>query len=129
MHFSRKYIEHYLHYSLVKSKLTYPLLLWCVDLKDVANIQNKAIRTITSSQFLSQTEPLFKRLSILKLKDLYVFQILQFYYKLYISDVHIFCRYKNALTEFCQEYNLRNNFIRVPIYCFLQRSFSINLYC
>ena len=74
--------------SLVESKLIYGLLLWGVDLKDVADIQKKTIET----------------------------QNCCFYFKLYISDdPAYFSRYENALNESRQKYNLRNNSIRVSI--------------
>ena len=44
-------------------------------------IKKKAIRIITASSYISHTEPLFKRLNLLKVDDILTLQELKFYYK------------------------------------------------
>ena len=45
-------------------------------------LQKKAIRLITNSEFISQTNPLFIRMKILKIQDISKLRLLKLYYKL-----------------------------------------------
>ena len=82
-----EYILKMIYSSLIQSKLIYGLLLWGSGIDKVVKIQKKAIRAVTSSLFFSHTEPLFKRLSILKLHDMYDLRILKFFYNVTHSNV------------------------------------------
>jgi len=44
-------------------------------------LQKRAIRTIDNCHYCSHTEPLFKQLNILKLKNIYIFSCCMFMYK------------------------------------------------
>ena len=44
-------------------------------------IKKKKIRIITASSYISHTEPLFKRLNLLKVDDILTLQEVKFYYK------------------------------------------------
>ena len=46
------------------------------------NSKQKAIRIITSSNFLAHSEPIFKQLHLLKSYDIYKYQLLKFLFKL-----------------------------------------------
>ena len=112
-----------LYCSLIQSKLLYAyksfdgLLLWGVELNDILLLQKKAIRCVTSSKFHSHTEPLFKKLQILNIKDLYNLRVLKFCFKLYNLELPVFfLNYLDTINDKCQFYNLRNNHIRIPIH-------------
>ena len=45
-------------------------------------LQKKAVRIVTKSNFIAHTDPLFKQLNVLKIKDMFKVKILKFYYKL-----------------------------------------------
>ena len=49
--------------------------------------QNKAIRAISSARHNAHTEPLFKIYNILKLKDIFNYRLLTFYYNLQLNKV------------------------------------------
>ena len=76
---------HTLYYSLVYPYLTYGLILWGgthkTQTKKIATLQKKAIRVITHSKYNEHTHPLFKDLKILKLSDLYSWQVSIFMHK------------------------------------------------
>jgi len=68
--------------SLCVSHMNYGLLLWGTQIDGIYKIQKKAIRTITCSEYRAHSEPIFKRLELLKIQDLYYLKILKFYYNL-----------------------------------------------
>ena len=74
-----------LYYSLILSHLQYCILLWANTYSSCLNklriLQKKAIRLITQSQYLAHTDPLFSKLKLLKLDDLYKHQLGIYMYK------------------------------------------------
>ena len=71
-----------LYYTMVQPYLTYGIILWgptyrC-HLKQVSILQKKAIRCINKLYYNAHTEPLFIRNKILKLDDLYKFELSKF---------------------------------------------------
>ena len=44
-------------------------------------LQKRAIRTIANSKYNAHTDPLFRRLNLLKVKDIFMLNILKMYYK------------------------------------------------
>ena len=68
--------------SIFISHINYGLLLWGTQLKEVFNLQKKAVRIITCSDYIAHSEPLFKLLGLLKVQDLYQLKVLKFYYNL-----------------------------------------------
>ena len=80
---SQKHLK-ILYYSLVHPYLLYGIRLWGSALKRLIGkleiAQKKAMRTMTGARYNDPSSPLFKRLSILKLKDLFEQQIKLFMY-------------------------------------------------
>ena len=70
-----------LYNTLVLPHLNYGLLVWGHKSKPIAQLQKKAIRSLTLSRYNAHTEPLFKQLGLLKLKDIYEKQELKFYFE------------------------------------------------
>ena len=71
--------------SLILCHLNYGILLWGAhhNANDkLHKLQKKAIRIITSSNFLAHSEPIFKQLHLLKSYDIYKCQLLKFLFKL-----------------------------------------------
>jgi len=68
--------------SLIMPHINYGILVWGHNLNQLFKIQKKAIRTLTLSKYNEHTEPLFKRQSLLKVKDLLTYFELKFYYGL-----------------------------------------------
>ena len=76
------YILRTLYCSLIQSQLNYCILAWGFNYNRIEKNQKKAIRIITCSRYNEHTEPLFKALNLLKIKDLFELNLLKFYYKL-----------------------------------------------
>ena len=74
-----------LYYSLILSHLQYCVLLWSntytIHKTKIKILQKRAIRIIKKSQYTSHTDPLFSKLKLLKLSDLYKHQLGIFMYK------------------------------------------------
>ena len=75
------YILKSIYNSLILPHLSYGILAWSFCPSRLVNLQKRAIRLISNSKYNAHSEPLFKSLSILKLEDLFKFNILKFYYK------------------------------------------------
>ena len=79
-----------LYYSLVYPHLIYGILLWGdsadVHLEPLILIQKKIVRTITHSDYLAHTAPIFKRTRILCIKNIYKYFVGIHMYKLQLSD-------------------------------------------
>ena len=84
-HFLPMYIMNTLYYSLILSHLHYCTLLWANTYNTCLNklriLQKKAVRIITESHYLAHTDPLFSKLKLLKLDDLYKHQLGIYMYK------------------------------------------------
>ena len=71
-----------IYFSLIHSHILYGIIFWSFASKTERNkvfiIQKKIIRIISNSNRLDHSEPLFKRLNILKLDDLWRFEMSKF---------------------------------------------------
>ena len=74
-----------LYCSLVNSHLLYGIWVWGYECHRLEKIQKRIIRIITVSKYNAHTEPLFKALDLLKLKDMLNLSSLKFYYR-YLHD-------------------------------------------
>ena len=83
-------IRHYLpetallkiYYALINSHLLYGLIIWGSTfptyLQKLITLQNKAVKFICAAKFCDNSSPYYKRLKILKLKDLYKLEVGKF---------------------------------------------------
>lgn len=76
-----------LYCSMIQSLLNYSLLVWGTNNNRIEKLQKKAIRTISNSKYNAHSEPLFKELRILKIRDLFNLNVLKFYYKFVKGNV------------------------------------------
>ena len=67
--------------ALIQPHLNFSILLWGKFTKRIKKIQKWAVRAITCSKYNAHTEPLFKRLKLLKIEDIYKLTAIKFYYK------------------------------------------------
>ena len=81
-HFVPKHILRSLYCCLIQSQMNYCILAWGSDSNRLAKNQKKSVRIITCSRYNAHTEPLFKRLRIIKINDLFELNLLKFYQKL-----------------------------------------------
>ena len=74
-----------LYNSLFKSHLEFGIIAWggvnSNKLKCIVNLQKKCIRNVANKQFKSHTDPIFRQLKILKLKDIYLYNCILFMHK------------------------------------------------
>jgi hypothetical protein len=70
-----------LYNSLFLPHLNYGILCWKSKINQIMKLQKKAVRIITGMKYNSHTDPLFKRLEILKISDICTLQEYSFCYK------------------------------------------------
>ena len=68
--------------TLILPHIIYGILPWGRHTKVIHKIQKRAIRIIAASKYNAHTEPLFKKLNLLKACDICKLQELKFYHKL-----------------------------------------------
>ena len=78
-----------LYSSLILPHFTHGILACGNKTDKLLKIQKRTVRTITLNKYNAHTEPLFKRLEILKILDLCKFNILKFYYSCGLSTTTI----------------------------------------
>ena len=83
-HFVPETVLKSIYISLVQSFLLYGVLVWDSayhsNLKPLLTLQNRAVRLISNSHYLQHADPIFNRLNILKLQDLYKIRCLKYMY-------------------------------------------------
>ena len=67
--------------SLILPRLNYGILVWGYHCERVTQLQKKSVRILCLSKYNAHTEPIFKELKLLKVKDILWLQELKFYYK------------------------------------------------
>ena len=80
-HFRNIFLEYILkliYVGIVESKFRYGILVWSSSYQDIAVLQNKAVRAVTSAKYLAHTQPLFRKLDLLNIENLYNQSILNF---------------------------------------------------
>ena len=85
-----------IYFSFIYCHFNYGILAWGNDCQRITTLQKKCIRAITISKYNDHTDPLFSKLKLLKLTDIFNLQQLKFYYT-YI---------KGHLPEFCAKLQL-----------------------
>ena len=107
-----------LYNTLVTPHLHYCLLCWGSILKenDLLHVmQKRVLRTITNSNYIAHTEPLFKELKLVKITDMYVIAIWKFYHKLMNNQLPMFFSSMTPqLPVACARYELRNPKSHLP---------------
>ena len=67
--------------SLILSHLQFGITNWGLEWDRISKLQKRALRIMTNSKYNAHTEPLFKELHLLKVKDIFDVQCLKFWYK------------------------------------------------
>ena len=67
--------------ALIQPHLNFSILLWGQQTKRILKLQKWAVRAITCSKYNAHTDPLFKKLGLLKVNDIYKVTAIKFYYK------------------------------------------------
>ena len=78
-----------LYHSLFRSHLEYGIVSWGgalpSNLKCLVNLQKKCIRNVAGKRARDHTDPIFSKLEVLKLNDLYKVNLLTFMHKYYYN--------------------------------------------
>ena len=104
--------------TLILPHFHYCLLLWGSVVKENHSLhllQKKALRIITNSDYLAHTEPLCKKLRILKISDMFSVALWKFYYKLMNNKLpEHFSFMKPILPAVTERYEIRNPSFHAP---------------
>ena len=68
--------------GLIKPHILYGLKCWGFNQEGILKLQKKTMRVICSSGYLSHSEPLFKKLNVLKIDGMFKLQLLKFCFDL-----------------------------------------------
>ena len=89
--------------SLVLSHLQFAITSWGFEWERLSKLQKRAIRIMTNSKYNAHTDPLFKSLKLLKIKDIFDVQCMKFWYKFVNNNVPTYFasmfRYNHELYE------------------------------
>ena len=98
-----------LYNSLILPHLQYALLTWGFKNSRLSKLQKRAIRIITQSKYNSHTEPLFKRMNLLKLSDIFKSKVLRFFHRFKQNTLPVY--FQNMFTQVSDHhsYATRNN--------------------
>ena len=81
----KRFLPHHillmLYNSLILPHLQYSILCWGYKTTRLFKLQKRAMRIITCSKYNAHTDPIFKKLKLLKIADIYNICLLKFYYK------------------------------------------------
>jgi len=80
-HILPQHILKTIYNSLINSFLNYGALCWGFPNSHIFSLQKKAIRIVTKSKYNAHTDPLFKKLHILKLGDIIKRKLYKFYFR------------------------------------------------
>ena len=67
--------------SLILSQLQFGITCWGFEWNKIFKLQKRALRIMTNSKYNTHTEPLFKELEMLKVKNIFDVQCMKFCYK------------------------------------------------
>ena len=108
-----------LYNSLIMPHFHYCLLAWGSTIKNghkLHLLQKKAVRIITNSHYIAHTDPIFKKLHMVKVTDMFRIAIWKFYYKLRNNLLPPYFNYmKPNLPVICNHYNVRNPKFHLPL--------------
>lgn len=97
--------------SLILSHLHYGILCWGFYGNRLFKLQKKAVRVVDKQKYNAHTDPIFKRLKLLKIEDIFKVQCLKFYFKLKNKSLPSYFVSNFILTRSgdLHEYHLRSN--------------------
>ena len=114
-----------LYMSLVVPYLSYCNIVWGSAYKKTLNplviLQKKCIRTITKSEYLAHTKPLFKSSKLLNVNQMFDFKCAQFIFKIMNTEHYPNYKLKLLQNEVNHNYNTRNRALLRPPFERLER--------
>ena len=95
--------------SLIQPHLYYCILAWGFSNSRIQKLQKRAIRIISGVKYNAHTDPLFKRLSVLKVQDIFTLQCAKFFFKFKNDKLPVyfgnFFENNNAIHDHNTRYN------------------------
>ena len=79
-----------LYNTLILPHLNYCITAWGYQCNRIVKLQKKALRTVSVCSYNAHTEPLFKNLRLLKIKDMLTLQTLKMYYKFQNNNLPVY---------------------------------------
>jgi len=102
-----------LYFTMIQPYLLYCIMAWGgaykSNLTGIINLQKRAVRLITNTEYRAHTSPLFVQLCILKLMDIYQLNMLLFMYKYKFNLLPQSCAELVSLTDVNYHRTLRKN--------------------
>ena len=85
-------------------------MAWGYEHEKITKLQKKCLRILTLSDYRAHTEPLFKKLKILKVNDIFYLQQMKFYYKYTHQNLPLYFLNNNYITNLsCHNYDTRQS--------------------
>ena len=111
--------------ALILPHLMYGNIVWgcagVTTLSRLVTLQKRSIRIITKSSFVAHTSPLFQRLRLMKVVDIYKYQVLQFVYNSRFpsserSKCSFFYRFTYSFSPSCYNIRLSKRVMHIPYF-------------
>ena len=94
--------------SLILSHLQFGITNWGFEWDRISKLQKRALRIMTNSRYNAHTEPLFKQLHLLKVKDIFDVQCLKFWYKFVNNELPNYFRNMFTYNHELHDFETRN---------------------
>ena len=100
-----------LYNSLILPHLQYSILSCGFKRGRLEKLQKRAIRIISNTKYNSHTDPLFKKLNLLKLKDLFELNVLKLFYKFKNNSLPFYVSNMFSVYTYSHSYTLRSEYV------------------
>ena len=95
--------------SLILSHLQFGITNWGFEWERISKLQKRALRIMTNSRYNAHMEPLFKRLNLLQVKNIFDVQCLKFWYKFVNNKLPNYFRDKFKFNNELHDIETRNH--------------------
>ena len=92
----------FIYNSLILPHLQYSILAWGFSMGRLDKLQKHTVRIFTPSKYYSHTDPLFRKLNLLKAKDFYELKVLKLFYKYKKNSLPFFL--SNMFSDFTRSH-------------------------
>ena len=103
--------------TLILPHINYGLLVWGSKSGKILQLQKKTFRAVSCAGYSSHTEPLFKFYDILKVNDIYKYELLALYYNIKRSNVPVYLsKFLPDLSHSARNYEIINPRLQPPVH-------------
>lgn len=100
--------------SLINSYLNYGILCWGFKLNRLVKLQKKAVRIIANTKYNKHTDPIFKKLNILKVTDIVTRKLYKFFYRYSNNTLPYYFLNNTYLNHPTHSHHTRNSTYVIP---------------